>query len=240
MKYLKRPALLLATTAMLTTFTSCYDGGFCLDGEGEVESRELDLRPFSGVEVSGATKVYIQHGNKQKVEVRGQANILDELDMDVKDGIWEIDFDRCLSNYVTVEVYITVPELEKASVGGSGRIELRDVFKSRNFSTSVSGSGKIMLRLATEDLDARISGSGTISAAGVTDVQDVSISGSGRYLALDLDSRETAVNISGSGRAEVDAEEELEVDVSGSGSVYYTGTPSVNSSISGSGKVIKK
>lgn len=238
MRITKQPAMRLALVALVSILSSC-SGINCLKGEGDVESRTLELSRFSGVDVSGSTKVYIRRGNEQLVEVRGQANILDELDREVENGVWEIDFERCLGKHKNVEVYITVPELNQASVGGSGLIELEDVFRSRSFKTSVSGSGRVLLRLATEDLNARISGSGTIRAAGVADAQDVSISGSGKYQALDLDSRRVDVSISGSGRAEVDAEEQLDADISGSGRVYYSGTPSVNSNVSGSGKVIK-
>ena len=240
MKIIKKPVLQLAFVALLSTLSSC-GGMLCLEGEGDVESRTLELPRFSGVEVSGASKVYIRQGNRQSVEVRGQANILDELDTEVQnDGTWEIEFERCLGKHETVEVYITVPELEKASVSGSGLVELMDVFKSNSFQSSVSGSGTVLLRLATENLDARISGSGTIRAAGIADKQDVSISGSGKYLALDLDSRTAEVSVSGSGRAEVEPESRLDADISGSGRVYYSGSPDVNSSVSGSGKVIKK
>lgn len=240
MRITKLPVLLFVSVAFMAFFTSCDDQGFCLEGEGDVESRTLELARFSGVDVSGSTKVYIRRGREQRVEVQGQANVLDHLETDVENGVWGIGFDRCLRKHEAVEVYITVPELDEASVGGSGRIELEDVFKSRTFQTSVSGSGDVLLRLATAELDARISGSGTIRAAGVAEKQDVSISGSGKYRAFDLTSREAEVSISGSGEVEVNAEAELDADLSGSGRVYYTGNPDVNSSVSGSGKVIKK
>lgn len=229
------PCLLLALL-----LSSCDEQGYCLGGEGDIISRNLDLAAVEGVAVSGGTRVYIERGAQQQVEVRGQQNILDELRTEVRDGIWQIEFDRCLRNHETVEVYLTVPDLREASVGGSGRIEVRDLFRSRNFETAVSGSGKIQLRVATERLEARISGSGTINAAGMATQQSVRIYGSGNYEALDLESRETEVHISGSGDAEVDVQDELDANISGSGRVYYTGSPGVNSSVSGSGKLIKK
>ncbi|GAB3811142.1 head GIN domain-containing protein [Pontibacter rugosus] len=237
MKILKLPFLFLATAVVAF---SCDDKGFCLEGEGGVETRTLDMAAISGVEVSGSTKVYISRGNPQRVEVRGQGNVLDELETEVDNGVWDIEFDRCLRNHKKVEIHITVPELHVARVGGSGSIELEDVFESREFKTSVSGSGNVLLRVATDKLDARISGSGTIRAAGVANEQDISISGSGNYLASDVNSKKVEVNVSGSGEAEVNAANQLDAKISGSGRVYYTGNPSVNTSVSGSGKVIKK
>lgn len=212
----------------------------CLKGEGDVETRALDVARLEGVRVGGNSRVFIRKGAPQRVEVKGQPNVLNELATEVRNGVWEIVFNRCLRDHEPVQVYITTPELKSASVGGSGYVELEDVFESDEFDASVSGSGDIKLRLATNRLNSRISGSGTITAAGVAARHDVSISGSGSNNSFDLTSREADVDISGSGKAEVNVEEWLDVDISGSGRVYHQGSPSVNADVSGSGKVIRK
>ena len=226
--------------AFAVLFTSCDEGGMCLEGEGDVETRTLDLGRFEGISVNGATRVFVKSGSPQQVEVKGQANVLNELETDVNDSVWEIRFDRCLRNHVTVEVYITVPELTSASVGGSGYVELEDVFRSETFDASVSGSGDMKLKVETDHLTSRISGSGTISAAGVARRHDLAISGSGNNNSVDLRNMETDVDISGSGEAEVNARNSLDVHISGSGRVYHMGSPKVISDVSGSGKIISK
>ncbi|WP_299820429.1 head GIN domain-containing protein [uncultured Pontibacter sp.] len=235
MKFLKIPAAFFA----LLCLSACDESGPCLSGEGDVEARTIDIGSFEGVKVQGSTKVYIQRGNRQKVEVKGQPNILDELETNVESGVWEIGFDRCLRNHETVEVYITVPELNLATVSGSGYIELEDRFRAREFEAAVSGSGDIKGRVDAENLTARISGSGTIDLAGAAREQDVRISGSGSYYAYDLRSERAEVNISGSGKAQVKASDKLDAGISGSGRVYYKGNPETNSTVSGSGKLIK-
>ena len=212
----------------------------CTRGEGDVESRSLDLPRFDGVEVNGNSRVFIRRGSPQRVEVKGQPNVLNMLNTDVDDGVWAIEFDRCMSDYETVQVYISVPTLQKASVGGSGYVELEDVFESDAFDASVYGSGDVILRLATNQLKSRISGSGTITAAGVAEKHDVSITGSGNNNSFDLTTKETDVDITGSGRAEVNVKDRLDVGISGSGHVYHQGTPTVNADVSGSGKVTRK
>lgn len=237
MRNFRLPVVLLMFSAL---FASCDEMGNCLQGEGDVETRTLNLDRFEGVSVSGNTRVFIKNGSPQQVEVEGQPNVLDELGKEVRSGTWEIGFDRCLRNHETVKVYITVPELTSASVGGSGYVELEDVFKSRNFDASVSGSGDMKLKLAADQLTSRISGSGSISAAGVANRHTISISGSGHSNSFDLDTRETDVDISGSGEAQVNVKDQLDVEISGSGRVYHQGNPNVNANVSGSGKVIKK
>lgn len=231
------PAAMLAFTVLMA---SCDEGGMCLKGEGDVETRSLDISRFEGVSVNGSTRVFISRGGEQRVEVKGQSNILDELETKVQGGVWEISFDRCLRDHETVEVYITVPELTSASVGGSGYVELEDEFKSDDFDASVSGSGDMKLQLDTDNLTSHISESGTISAAGVANRHDISISGSGNNKSFDLRTTETEVDISGSGKAQVNARNSLDVEISGSGRVYHKGNPKVNADVSGSGKIISE
>lgn len=212
----------------------------CLEGEGDIETRTVNVAPLEGVRVGGNARVFVRQGSPQRVEVKGQPNVLDELETEVRDGVWEVEFNRCLRDHEPVQVYLTTPELNTASVGGSGYVELEDVFESDEFDASVSGSGDIKLRLATNRLNSRISGSGTITAAGVAAQHDISISGSGNHNSFDLTTREADVEISGSGKAEVNVEDRLDVDISGSGRVYHQGNPSINADVSGSGKVIRK
>ena len=235
MKFLNIAVCLFAALSL----SACDEGGFCIEGEGDVETRTLDLSRIEGVNVGGSTKVYIQRGNRQQVEVKGQPNILDELETNIEGGVWHIGFDRCLRNYETVEVYLTVPQLSSAKVSGSGYVQLEDRFRSREFEAAVSGSGDIKGKVDTEVLTSRISGSGTIELSGAAKEQDIRISGSGKHYAYDLRSDRVDVGISGSGRAQVRASDELDVNISGSGRVYYKGNPDTNLDVSGSGKVIK-
>lgn len=231
-----KPLLILLALPILS---ACDQSGFCIQGEGDVETRTLDLSRFEGVEVSGSTKVFISRGSNQKVEVKGQANILDLLETDVEGDVWDIEFERCISNHKAVEVYITVPQLSSANVSGSGYVELEDRFRVREFDAAVSGAGDIKGKIDADVLESRISGSGTIELSGAANRQEVKISGSGKYYAFDLRSREVTVNISGSGQAQVDASDVLDASISGSGRVRYRGNPETNLAVSGSGKVMK-
>ncbi|MCJ8166695.1 DUF2807 domain-containing protein [Pontibacter sp. E15-1] len=201
-------------------------------------TRTLDIRDFEGVTVSGDMRVFIKKGSPQQVEVKGQPNVLDELETAVSGQVWDIAFARCLRNHQTVQVFITVPELRKAHIGGSGYVELEDRFKADDFDASVSGSGSMKLKLNTDRLTSRISGSGYIEASGKADRQEIAISGSGNQNSYGLTSKETEVEISGSGKAQVFVKDRLDVDISGSGRVLHKGNAKVNASVSGSGKVI--
>jgi len=237
---MKLPVFASALLIAGVVLSACDDEGFCIEGEGDVETREIKLDAFDGVDVNGSTKVYIARGQVQRVEVKGEPNILDELETDIDDDIWQIAFNRCLRKHKTVEVYITLPDLNYAAVSGSGLLQMNDTFDASDFRASVSGSGKINGKVTAGKLTSRISGSGSISMAGAAVNHDIAISGSGSINAFDLGTKVAEVDVSGSGLAEVTVADALDVDISGSGRVYYQDNPTVNTHISGSGKVIKK
>jgi hypothetical protein len=87
-------------------------------------------------------------------------------------------------------------------------------------------------------LESSISGSGDMSISGTADNSTVSVVGSGDFAARDLKTVKTAVRVSGSGDARINASEQVDAAVHGSGDVSYTGGASViNKSKTGSGDI---
>ena len=242
-KYLNRTAgnrmawpFLLLSVLLL----SACDDERCIRGEGDVERRTLQLQPFSDVEANGDFKVYITQGATQQVEVRGQPNILDQVNTQVSNGRWKITHDDCVRRSKEVEVYITMPEVKGLAVNGSGSISGENKFTATELPVYVNGSGSIDLELEASKVITRVTGSGKVHMGGTTEVHSINMSGSGSVAAFNLAAEDVTINISGSGDAEVEASNSLTVDISGSGKVYYVGNPTVSSNISGSGKVVKK
>ncbi|OKL40290.1 hypothetical protein A3841_18375 [Pontibacter flavimaris] len=220
--------------------TACDDSN-CIKGEGNVETRSLNLQPFSRVEANGDFKVYITQGETQLVEVRGEPNILDQLETSISNnGTWEIEHRDCVRKSKTVEVYITMPQVESLYLNGSGRIVSQDEFTANELAVEVNGSGKIDFDVTAAKVIARVTGSGEVALHGEAPLYTVNISGSGKAAAFDLQAKNVTVNLSGSGVAEVNASEALAADITGSGIVYYRGNPAVSTNISGSGKVVKR
>ncbi|MEM9932761.1 MAG: head GIN domain-containing protein [Bacteroidota bacterium] len=239
---------------------SCFidlDDDFCERGRGPSVIEEIFVPSFDGIDLRISARVIVRRGESQQVEVRGQQNIIDLLDRDVSQGIWEIRLFECTRNFDELEIYITVPELTYLRVSGSGSIFSESTFEGNateiiiagsgeiDFATlsnettiSLSGSGDVRLDVEGNKIDSDISGSGFISLQGDVNEQDVRISGSGDYRAFDLLSREAEVRIQGSGSSRVFVSEFLRATVSGSGDIRYRGNPSVDISITGSGKVI--
>ena len=221
---------LIASFLMAVTFTAFAQNK---------ETR--DVRDFDEVVMKISGKVYIKQGNKNEVILEGDERTLERVETNVRGGRLSIETNgrRWSSSRATgrVNIYITVKELNGVSVSGSGDIIGQSIFKSDNFSSSISGSGDIELEIDAKNVSARISGSGNMELSGSAEYAKLGMSGSGKYLAEDMKVDDYEISISGSGRSSVNAQENLDVRISGSGSVYYKGRPSVNSSVAGSGKV---
>jgi hypothetical protein len=241
---MKRNYLFLLTSLFTILLSGCDwnddEGLFsCIDGDGDTISEELQIDDFSKLKLRISGDVYITQGETQKVVVEGQQNVIHQLDLDVNDDTWEIEFDDCVDDHDGLKFYITMSEIRELNISGSGMIYGENEFNIDQLKLRISGSGDIDLALAESNaVDSKISGSGRIKLSGVTEDFTLKISGSGDYRAFDLDAQDGVVDISGSGDAEVTANDELRIKISGSGDVYYRGTPDLSIDISGSGDVI--
>lgn len=233
---------LLVLLAVLFTVTSCYqddnDGIFnCVKGEGNIVTQEINVSEFTGVKLEIAADIYITQGDAFVVSVTGQQNIINELERDVNNGTWEVEFDRCVKNYDELTIHITMPEIDYLAISGSGTMYSQNTLDVDELDLKISGSGDMILDLNAYKVDATISGSGQMKLDGITEIAEYKISGSGDYHAFGLQADIVEVKISGSGNAEVLAIDYLKVEITGSGDVFYRGTPTLDVSITGSGNI---
>lgn len=178
---------------------------------------------FTGINTSGSTPVQITYGTEFKVVLKGSNNLIPYFKTNIINGTLYLGYEKASVQHDDVEAYITLPVIRKASLSGSGKINIEGDFPPIN------------------ELKFAISGSGDILVNDVFEVEKVliNISGSGKADLLKVDSKEAEVDISGSGNVNLTVQDKLKAKISGSGKVYYNGSPDVDAKVSGSGKVIK-
>ena len=241
----KKLSWLVLAIAGIFTINGCFidvddDDGFfnCVDGSGPIVTETLTLPNFTGISLEMSGTVLISQGPVQSVVVEGKGNIIDELELDVTNGIWHIETDRCVRDIGDLKIFITVPDISVLNVSGSGDIISENTLVIGDIELDVSGSGTIDVEMEADDIDAAISGSGEVFLSGSADELKFRISGSGDLRSFNLQCRTADLTISGSGDAEVRVSDQLDVRISGSGDVFYKGNPTLNVQISGSGQVV--
>ena len=168
-------------------------------------SQERELDSFDRIELDGSADLLITIGGEQKVTVRADK---DQLDKVITDNVGRrrllIETDHYRSR-VDIEIEITVPELERLAVFGSGDVEIYNL-DGEYFDLLVEGSGDVTLEGEVEELEITVDGSGDVDAS-------------------ELIAEDVYVEINGSGDVDVYAEETVYYSVNGSGDVKVYGDP---------------
>ena len=241
MRIIKKYSILILIINMC--FISCDSDDLCVQGTGEIITKEINVQEFNGVRLKISDNVIITQGSVQEVTITGQENIIDHLKTNVNVGIWDINFQNgCFSGY-ELQINITLPNIDRIYVSGSGNIIVNDFENQNDMTLKISGSGNINLNkiTGTQNLIAKISGSGDINlqdSFSTLESLEINMSGSGSFNGFIAPTKICDISNSGSGSNKIHVLESLDVSISGSGNTYYKGMPQIIESISGSGAII--
>ena len=178
MKNLKNIALALLAGLVLTGCDSIENQ--TINGTGDVESMEVELPAFEGVNVTGTCNVEIQIGEPQSVEFYAQSEVLDVMSYEVSDGILQIGFkpDYTVNTSEEIRAEITIPSVYFAGITGAADFELSGA-KQDVLDIYITGTGNVdAFDMVVDDCNIQISGVGNCQVH-VIDNLDIVISGVG-------------------------------------------------------------
>ncbi|MBP9873667.1 MAG: DUF2807 domain-containing protein [Haliscomenobacter sp.] len=235
--------LLLSSTFFFLALSSCIvdfydDDGPCIRGSGPVVTETIQVPDFTGISLDISAKVYLTQGPEFRVKAEGYANIIDELNRRVRNGVWEITLNDCVRNIGDLTLYITMPEVESVHNTGSGDIISENILVTDDLYLTNTGSGDVDLGIDADDLEARLTGSGKLFLEGEADELILDVTGSGDFRGFKLKLKRADIRTTGSGDAEVWALDFLKARITGSGDILYRGNPQIDFSGSGSGDLI--
>jgi hypothetical protein len=235
-----RAALALIPAMMLGACNHAQGGTH--DGDHRKISQSFPVGAFTKVALGGSADVVVTVGGPPSVRAEGDAERIGRMDIRVEGDQLMIGSKRHGWNWGSgkggaVTVYVTVPSLAAAEIGGSGDMKI-DKVQGGNFAASIGGSGDMQIAsLQTGEASASIAGSGSITAGGKAQHATLSIAGSGDIDLGNLESRTATVSMVGSGNAAIKAVESADVSIMGSGDVTVSGGGKCKVSKMGSGSV---
>jgi len=212
------------------------------------------LSGFASIKIAGPFEVHLTQGPVESVKFEAPGDIPLERIITVVDGSvlkihqrhdnWSQGHKSWYSeksvwhNHKKIVVYITAKDLDAITVSGSGNVVFNEGLSTISLKLRLRGSGSLQGKVDVKILESRISGSGNVKLSGSAENSTVRVVGSGNFTGRDLVTATSAVHVSGSGKAQVNASDKVDAAVRGSGDVNYTGTAKiVNSSKSGSGVI---
>lgn len=184
------------------TLTMMFIAGLFSSSAESVE-RAIENRNtgnFFGVIVNSNANVIITQGETSSVQIAGDASAIRKVFTDVINGTLVING----QGGRTVDLYITVEDLNLVEVNGSARILGNGTINSDVVLLKVNGSGSIKLDIRSLTVGMIVKGSGKIIASGSTGSSYVKVFGSGHVYATSLDSFSATTFKSGSRMANVE------------------------------------
>lgn len=212
-----------------------------IKGSGTIKQEVRTQNAFKSISTSGNYNVYIQQGSKRDIQIEADDNLLQYIETTVDGNELRINTKKGyeIKPSKTINIYVTVEELEALNSSGSGGFYSKSGLKGDKVVFSFSGSTVADMDLTSNALNVRISGSSKVNLKGNIPSTNYGISGSGDIEAFDLHSDNVRVEVSGSGKLNVFADKKLDISVSGMGNVRYKGNASISQSSSGMSKVSK-
>jgi len=213
----------------------------CLRVDGPIETQKRTLDNFTSVFFADVGNLHISQGNEQKVILKAQKVILDKLKTKVSEGGELIlSLDECFNgDAYSLDIYITVPEIEKIEMSGVGFVKTETAITSDIFTLILNGASEINeLNVNADSISTYLLGIGDLNYSGNSRVHTVLSSGTGNINAYDLSTDGTYITSNGSGNIYVTAENNLDATLNSTGNVYFKGHPKVVKSENGQGKVV--
>jgi Putative auto-transporter adhesin, head GIN domain len=216
---------------------------------GEVIHEPRSAHGFSRIEVNGLAEVTLRQGTREGVTVEGAASQSTGIETAVHDGTLVIstgqaghlaDWLRSGTDARTPHIVVDFVKLDRIESAGAIKVTAATIHTDQ---LDLDFAGACSLRI--DDLHAthlRFEGSGAIKAeiAGAVDTQDVDLSGAGSYQASRLASNRAMIEVSGAGKAFVNAKTFLRATLSGAAVVEYVGDPQIEQEVSGLSKIVRR
>ena len=231
--------------ALILLSTSMVFGQKKVKGNGKMITIARTTNSYDGINCAGSFDYILVAGTEGNITLEGEENILENLETYVEDGQLHVKpkDNVSLSPSSKMKVVVTIPftDINSIALAGSGDLRNKDLISANKLTTSVAGSGDMVLKVKVDNLKGSLAGSGDVSYEGSSEKMTFSIAGSGDLHADKLNTSEVEIAISGSGNAEVFCNKSIKANVAGSGDIKYKGNPEfedINVSGSGSAKSI--
>ncbi len=253
-KFTTFTSIFLLTTvlsACAQSYSHHFNSGNSWLGGKEVKAsknyvtKQIKVSDFDQIAVSGSLDVtYTQQSGKPKVEIYTSDNIVDLLDIYVKNGKLNLGFKKNVKvSYNKLEIRVTSEDLNTVNVAGSGDFKFTNGLKTDQLKMNVAGSGDITASniQCSQEFTANVAGSGDIECKQLKAADmDISVAGSGDLKIENALVTSANASVAGSGTVKISGNaDKANYSVAGSGDLYANDfkVQNISASVAGSGDI---
>ena len=253
-KFTTLTSIFLLTTvlsACAQSYSHHFNSGNSWLGGKEVKAsknyvtKQIKVSDFNQIAVSGSLDVtYTQQSGKPKVEIYTSDNIVDLLDIYVKNGKLNLGFKKNVKvSYNKLEIRVTSEDLNTVNVAGSCDFKFTNGLKTDQLKMNVAGSGDITASniQCSQEFTANVAGSGDIECKQLKAADmDISVAGSGDLKIENALVTSVNASVAGSGTVKISGNaDKANYSVAGSGDLYASDfkVQDISASVAGSGDI---
>lgn len=214
-------ALTLGACVVPLSITIDDDYDVRVRGSGHLVTVARPVPPFDAVSAAGPMRVIVQRSGSEGVSVTAEDNLLPYIVTEVRGGVLFLSPAQGVRLDPRREIVVRVDSYEVVELDGSAAVAM-----------------EVEVGWVSE-LWVTVSGASSLVVWGSADRQTTNVSGASRYDALDLETGESLLDVSGASDALVWARDWLEVDASGASRVRFRGNPVVVARTSGGSTVTR-
>lgn len=215
----------LAVLAIAVSFLIAGCSGIVGErGSGDLVTETREVASFTGVDVSRAIEVEVTvAAGDASVEVIYDDNLIDGIEVSVRDGVLFIDAGRNMRPSSGAKVIVRVESLDRIVVSGASEVTVTGTVAAEDVELRASGASRIEIAtLEAGMLAATASGASNVTVdAGDVGEADLEISGAS-HVDLNADVATALVDVSGASRARVTRADEVTGEASGASKVIVS------------------
>ncbi|SMD32204.1 phage shock protein C (PspC) family protein [Reichenbachiella faecimaris] len=200
----------------------------------EGEPMTFDIQDFDELEVGGIYNVYLTQGDEYSIEVKGRERYKRDVLIKKYGNVLEIDMTgrkwdllKDLDDDLRLDVFITMPGLERINSKGLSYFEIKD-FEVDDLDIDLGGASSAEMNLDAKELKIYLNGASSLELEGLSDYLEVDVSGASTLKAYEHQTKTAEVSASGASNAKINASKRLTVDANGLSTVRYKGDADVN------------
>ena len=230
--------LITALILLVVSLSGC--GGRSVGGGGDMVSRAFQVNSFSELNISIPSTIIWQESQQDSVNIEMQENLFEHLQLSVRGNSLTVTSSRPFETTGpnVPRIYITSPQITSLSSDNAITTEGWDKVNAPSFSLNISGGALIDIPLDVSFLEVVVDdGGASITLIGNADNTSIVVNGGVTISALDLQTADTSINLTGGGVIGIAVSNSLDVDIEGAGIISYRGNPTVTRNITGFGSV---
>lgn len=237
MAFMKSNLLWLPLSLAVVLLASCSE----TEDPGPLQEieRQYSVANFDRIDMGNAFDVTVEKGTYFEVRVRGDRRNVDDLSVRKVGSTLVIDFDEYRTRRHQTFIYITMPELDFASLSGATTSRISGFYEVESLGLNLSGASICQLNADVSLLEVVLSGSSQLNAVGEGDIIRANVSGASLLRCFNFPVTSGDIQVTGASNASVFVSTELKATASGASVVRYRGSPTVTAQVS-DGSVVRQ